>query len=108
MRRQEISVLIQCLSEKYGDRYSPWGTAPDEEEGTGFRIQGIPATFSVICNEEVPNGIYDFQIESWELADYTHPNVPDMDSYMCNGQLDLTGFLSLVESYERPFREWPV
>ena len=108
MKRPEISILIQRLIELYGERYSPWATWPEEEGGTGFRIKGIPATFSVICNDDVPISNYDFQIESWELEDYSHPKVPGMDSYMYCGQLNLKGFLALLEVYEGPFCEWPV
>ncbi len=89
--------LIASLKRKYGESYIPYGTSDEEEEGTGFRIAGVEATFSALCLEKAPKGMYDIQIESYPPGDYLHNDV-----------VDLNGFLSLIEKYRAPLNVWPV
>jgi hypothetical protein len=54
MKHPLIATLIARLKQVYGDSHVPYGTSDEEEDGTGFRILGIDATFSVICTEDTP------------------------------------------------------
>jgi len=45
MKHPLIAELIAALEETYGGSYLPYGTSEQEENGTGFRIVGIEATF---------------------------------------------------------------
>lgn len=97
MRHSRIIELIGNLKLKYGDSYVPYGTSDFEEEGTGFRIAGIEATFSVMCLSEMPMKMYDIQIESYPPG-----------YYLYNGTTDLTGFLSLIDKYKGTLEAWPI
>lgn len=96
MRRPEVVQLIELLKQEYGQSYLPYGTCDDEEEGTGFRIAGIEATFSVMWLEETPSGMFDVQIESYPPGDYLYTDAIEID-----------GMLSLVEKYWAPLATWP-
>lgn len=49
----------------------PYGDTLDVDD-TGFTIEGVPATFSVIIGPETPGDHYDVQIESLPPGDYIH------------------------------------
>jgi hypothetical protein len=97
MTHPNIIELIDSLKRKYGESYTPYGTSDEEEEGTGFRITGVEATFSALCLEETPKGMYDIQIESYPPGDYLYNDVVDLD-----------GFLRLIERYRAPIDVWPI
>jgi hypothetical protein len=85
MKHLCIVELIACLRRKYGETYVPYGTSENEEQGTGFRITGIDATFSALCLADTPTGFYDFQIESYPPGDYVYTD-----------EVNLADILSLV------------
>ena len=60
-----LETLIERLKLVYGAAYTPYGTSEHEEDGTGFRVEGIGATFSVVWSAE---GKYDAQVESYPPA----------------------------------------
>jgi hypothetical protein len=97
MQRAAISSLISKLKETYGDAYTPHRTSEDEEDGTGFRIAGIAATFSVLCDDEVPAGQYDVRVEADPADDYAY-----------NGIVSLDELFQLIEKYRAPRESWPV
>jgi hypothetical protein len=97
MRHPRIIELVANIKRKYGESYMPYATSDQEEEGTGFRIAGIEATFSAMCLAETPEGMYDIQIESYQSGNYLY-----------NAVIDLNGFLSLIERYRAPLDIWPV
>ncbi len=96
MRHPQIVELVTKLKRIYGELYVPYGTSDEEEEGTGFRISGIEATFSALCLEGTPEGMYDIQIESYPPGDYLY-----------NVVINLDGFLSLIEKYRAHTDVWP-
>lgn len=97
MGHPKIVELIAKLKRVFGESYVPYGTSDEEERGTGFRIAGIEATFSALCLEETPKGMYDIQIESYPPGDYIYNDIIDLDS-----------FLALIEKYRAPLNAWPV
>ena len=97
MRRDDVTILIDRLKAIYGEKYRPYGTSETEDEGTGFRITDIAATFSVVCVGDTPVGKYDVQIESYPPGDYLYTD-----------ELDLDSLLQLVEVFRRPVDAWPV
>lgn len=94
--RFEIAVLIESIRRCYGESYSPYGTSDEEPNGTGFRIEDIPATFSALCLEDTPYGQYDIQIESYPPGDYIYTDIVTLDQ-----------LLSLVERFRKPIECWP-
>lgn len=103
MRVRVLDELIRRLRATYGDSYSAWGTAPHEEEGTGFVIQGLPVYFSVMLAEGAPDKL-DVQIDSNVEVP---PNL-GYDQYMYNGTHTITDLLVLVEQYRKPISFWPL
>ena len=97
MKHPLIAELIAALEETYGGSYLPYGTSEQEENGTGFRIVGIEATFSVVCLYDTPTGKFDVQIESFPPGDY-----------LFNDVLNLKQLMSLIETYRAPFSAWPI
>ena len=97
MKRKIVTDLIAKIKEEYGDRYTPYGTHEDEEEGTGFRLTDIPATFSVLSFGETPQNVLDIQIESYPPGDYLY-----------NDELTLNKFMDLIEQYRKPQDQWPL
>jgi hypothetical protein len=96
MQHPLVSTLIARLERAHGKSYVPYGTSDDEAEGTGFRITGIEVTFSVMCTEDVPAGLYDIQIESSPPGDYLFMDV-----------VTLEAFMTLIEKYRGPRETWP-
>lgn len=94
--RSEIAVLIEVVRSRYGASYAPYGTSDEEQNGTGFRIKDIPATFSALCSEDTPHGQYDIQIESYPPGDYIYTDIVTLDQ-----------LLSLVERFRKPIEYWP-
>jgi len=96
MRDPRIAELVTNLKRIYGESYFPYGTSDEEEDGTGFRIAGIEATFSALCLEDTPDGMYDVQVESYPPGDYLY-----------NAVIDLDCFLPLIEKYRAHINVWP-
>jgi hypothetical protein len=96
MRRKIVSSLIEYLRSTYGEAYIPYGTSDSEEEGTGFRLSNIAATFSVLSFGEVPADVLDYQIESFPPGDYLH-----------TGSATLDEFKHLITKYLKPMKDWP-
>ena len=95
MKHPEIAQLLGELHARYAEAVIPYGTSDAEEDGTGFRIEGIPATFSAILPAGIRPGRYDIQIESFPPG-----------AYIYQDEVDLAEFLRLVEEYRRPAAEW--
>lgn len=96
MKRPEVVELIARLKQKYCKSYVPYGTSDEEEEGTGFRIAGIEATFSAMCMD-TPEKMYDIQIESYPPGNYLYNDLVNLDD-----------FLALIEKYREPSHAWPI
>jgi len=98
MTSKSISILLEKIKTIYGEtKIQPYGTSPNEEHGTGFRIENVPATFSLLTLDgTLPDGKYDIQIESYPPGDYVYTD-----------KVDLNEFLSLVEKICGPESEWP-
>ncbi len=76
----------------------PYGTSPDEINGTGFVITGVPATFSVHTQDgHLPPDQYDVQIESNPPGEYVYTNV-----------VNLEAFIDLAEKICGPKEGWPI
>lgn len=97
MKHPWMVELIACLKRKYGEAYVPYGTSEDEEQGTGFRITDIEATFSALCLDGSQTGFYDIQIASYPPGDYVYTD-----------RVSLADILSLVEKYKVTMNGWPV
>ena len=95
MVNQNLRNLIEALIEQYGDLYSPYGTSPSEPEGTGFRIAGTEATFSVMCAAGDADE-YDVQIES-----------DPPGNYLFNTVTTLHGLMVLIPVFGQPQERWP-
>jgi len=96
MRRKVIQDRVDTLAREYGADFVPYGTSAEETEGTGFRLAGIPATFSVLSFGQISSDILDYQIESSPPGDYLR-----------TGEARLHEFLDLIEEYRRPMKNWP-
>jgi hypothetical protein len=65
----------------------------------GFKIRGIPATFSVIVEDQLPERHYNIQIESY---------LPQDLGYLYqNRAVTLWGFLDLLRLMSGPKDNWP-
>lgn len=89
MKHPCVVELIARLRREYSETYESYGTSEDEEQGTGFRLKGIEASFSVLCLDDTPTGSYDIQIESYPPGDYVYTDT-----------VNLADFLSLLEKYK--------
>ena len=104
MQRPILQDLVEILKRTYGSTYRPWGTAVNEEEGTGFVIDGIPLYFSVLSFGDIPENILDVQITS----NVPIPESYGYDQYLHEGSYTTRDFLRLVESYRSPIEQWPI
>jgi hypothetical protein len=98
MKSKSINLLLNAIKSVYGKaKIQPYGTSPEEKHGTGFRIKGVPAIFSVLTLEGAfPEGRYDIQIESDPPGNYVYAK-----------EVDLNEFLLLVERICGPESNWP-
>ena len=104
MQRSILRDLVEILKLTYGSAYQPWGTAVNEEEGTGFVIEGLSLYFSVLSFRDIPEDALDVQITS-------NIRIPDSygyDQYLHEGSYTIGGLLRLVESYRSPIEQWPI
>ena len=93
-----IDALLSAVREKYGAAsVTYYGSGPDERDGVGFRIEGIPATFSaleVVAAESGP--LYDVQVEG----------VPP-GNYLFMAVVGTAEFLELIDRFRAPEHDWP-
>jgi hypothetical protein len=101
MADDSIRNLLQALKEAYPSSVMPYGQAfenAENEHGLGWRLDGVPASFSAITfDATLPANRYDIQIESYPPGDY-----------IFTGQFSLDELLELVRKYFKPETEWPV
>jgi hypothetical protein len=98
MKIQSIKELVQAVRATYGaDRIVPYADSDEDPYGTGFRVTGIRATFSVLTQEgRFPDGMYDVQIESYPPGDYLFTKV-----------VSRVEFLRLMDLVTGPEDRWP-
>src|SRR5215469_16179727 len=98
-KAEEIEELLDGVREAYGthalEPYGDW----DDPRSAGFKIRGIPATFSVLLGERLPNRHYNIQIESYPPQDL---------SYVYHARaVSLWRFLELIRLMSGPKENWP-
>jgi len=98
-KAEDIQELLDGVRELIGERaiepYGDW----DDPRSAGFRIGGVPATFSIISEERLPERHFNIQIESYP------PN--DMDYLYNDRAVSMWRFLELVELICGPRDNWP-
>ena len=96
MRSSEIQRLVDAVEAIYGPT-KLYGSSPDEKHGTCFKINAVPATFSVLTLDgSLPSGRYDIQIEGSPPGDYLYASEVTLDT-----------FLELISRMTGPADEWP-
>jgi hypothetical protein len=71
MADRSVETLLSELRRRYGDRLVLYGTSHLEAHGMAFRLEGVPAVFSVLTRDgTMPFGRFDVQIESYPPGDY--------------------------------------
>ena len=96
MPSREIEKLVDAVEAAYGS-VALHRSEASEENGTCFKIAGVPATFSVHTQDgKLPSGQYDIQIEGIPPGDYLFASVVSLDT-----------FLELVERVRGPEDQWP-
>lgn len=94
-----IEELLDGVRELVGaHRIEPYGDW-DDQRSLGFRIRGVPATFSVIVQERLPERHFNVQIESYPPQ--------DLDYVYHDRAVSLWAFLELVELICGPRYNWP-
>ena len=96
-KTQEIEDLLDEIRGIYGaNSLQPYGNW-DDATSVGFRVRGIPVTFSVLTDKSLPPRHFNIQIESYPPGDYLYhdPAVP------------LWNFLDLVKLVSGPEDKWP-
>jgi hypothetical protein len=66
--RSSWSEYAKPMAPTQSKRTADW----DDPRSAGFRIVGIPATFSVIVEDQLPAGHYNVQIESYPPQDFDY------------------------------------
>jgi hypothetical protein len=98
-KTEEIEELLNGVREAHGthavEPYGDW----DDPRSVGFKIRGIPATFSVICEDRLPERHYNIQIESYPQQ--------DLDYLYHERAVALWGFLDLLRLMSGPSENWP-
>jgi hypothetical protein len=97
MRRPAIQALIDAVEARFGP-VTPFGTFEQEEEGTGFTLDAIPATFSVMIEDDtcVP-AVFDIQIMDEPLDAYL----------LMRGGVTQDGLIELIAQFKGPVANWP-
>ncbi len=98
MKNPTVAKLLELLKRKYGANVIPYGTSDAEEDGTGFQIKGIRATFSVAVPQgmDLSPGKVSVQIESDPPGEY----ILEVDEAVDE-------LLERIEEYRKPRDEWP-
>jgi hypothetical protein len=96
-KTEDIEHLLGGVREAYGthsiEPYGDW----DDPRSVGFRIRAIPATFSVIVEDGLPERHYNVQIESYPPQDYLYHD----------RAISLWRFLELLGLMSGPRENWP-
>lgn len=95
MHSAEIMLLVEALTEKFGG-FEYYGSSPEELDGIGFTLKGIPASFSALANDGTLTDCYDVQIEGQPPGQYVY-----------TAEVSLPDFLDLISLYFQPASEWP-
>ena len=97
-KTEDIQELLKAIREAHGtDSIVPYGDS-DDPLSVGFRIDGIPATFSVLVEDRLPEQHYNVQIESY----------PHQGHYLyCDRAVSLWGMVDLVKLLSGPRDNWP-
>ncbi len=70
---------------------------PDQDSHVTFRIEGLPVSFSVLCDRPyVRPSFYDYQVDSEPPGDYAWADETDLD-----------GLFELIELYRQSPERWP-
>jgi hypothetical protein len=98
-KTEEIEELLAGVREAYGahalEPYGDW----DDPQSAGFKIRGIPATFSVLSEDRLPDRHYNIQIESYPPQDL---------SYLYHARaISLWRLLELIGLISGPKENWP-
>jgi hypothetical protein len=95
---EDIEELLDAVREACGsDCIEPYGDW-DDPRSVGFRIRGVPAIFSVIVEDRLPQRHFNIQIESYPQG---------FDYLYHDGAVSLWGFLELVKLICGPKDNWP-
>jgi hypothetical protein len=98
-KTEDIEELLEGVRELYGthsiEPYGDW----DDPCSVGFRIRDIPATFSVIVEDRLPERHYNVQIESYPPQ--------DLDYLYHERAVSLWRFLELLPLFSGPRDNWP-
>ena len=97
-KTEEIEELLDGVRQAYGaDAIEPYGDW-DDPRSAGFKICGIPATFSVLSEDRLPDRHYNIQIESY----------PQDLGYLYHARaISLWLFLDLLRRMSGPRENWP-
>jgi hypothetical protein len=97
-KSEPIQDLLEGVCEIFGRdavcAYGDW----DDPRSIGFRIRNVPATFSVVTTDRLPDEHYSIQIESWP---------PENLDYIYSAIVSLSGFLEIVRLIAGPKNHWP-
>lgn len=98
-KTEDIEELLDAVREAYGkDAIEPYGEW-DDPLSVGFRIHGVPATFSVIVGNQLPVRHYDVQIESFPPL--------ELDYLFRDRAVSLWAFLDLIKLISGARSNWP-
>jgi hypothetical protein len=96
---EAIGQLLDAVREAYGIHaivpYGDW----DDPRSVGFRILDIPATFSAIAEDRLPEWHYSIQIEWYPPQDMLY--------LYTDRAVSLWGFLDLIKRMSGPVDSWP-
>lgn len=83
MASRPVETLLDELRRRYGERLIPYGTSAVEKHGTGFRLEGVPAVFSVLTLDgTLQAGRFDVQIESFPPGEYAWADEYELDALL--------------------------
>jgi hypothetical protein len=84
MKISSVESVIRAFRAKYGrDALVPYADSDEDPYGTSFMIKDVPATFSVLTKDgTLPEGQYDFQIESHPAGDYLFTNIVSLEELL--------------------------
>lgn len=98
-KSQPIEDLLQGVCDIFGcDAVYPYGDW-DDPTSVGFRVRDVPATFSVIVTDRLPEDHYSIRIESWP---------PEKLDYIYSAIVSGYAFLDIVRLVAGPRDQWPV
>jgi len=96
VRSAEIQKLIDTVEKRHGS-IELYGSDTEEEHGTCFIVDGVPATFSVITLDgTLPPDTFDLQVEGTPPSDYLHTTT-----------VSLAELLQLIVQFGQHSSKWP-